>query len=136
MRELAPRFRDSHARSTQLLRDGDKEIARELEAITSEFFDAVNRSDLDIAAARLKAAEAVEWRVLQREPYFWRDLFEDLLLKVQQSPRAAEGIEPIEAGKQAIIRNDLSCLIDARFALLRLLPETVAIPAAVMSHVA
>ncbi|MEI9988464.1 MAG: Hsp70 family protein [Rhizomicrobium sp.] len=134
--ELAQRFRDSHARSTQLLRDGDKEIARELEAITSEFFDAVNRSDLDIAAARLKAAEAVEWRVLQREPYFWRDLFEDLLLKVQQSPRAAEGIEPIEAGKQAIIRNDLSGLIDACFALLRLLPETVAIPAAVMSHVA
>ena len=135
--DLSDRFQASYRQCWALFPEqGDEQLKRESNAIYDEFFEAIARSDFDIAKARFDAIETIEWRLIQREPQYWRDLFESLSNQALNGPNAAEARIAIDAGKSAAMQDNLADLVDACMELIRLLPERTNLPAAVLSHVA
>ena len=135
--DLSDRFQASYRQCWALFPEqGDEQLKRESNAIYDEFFEAIARSDFDIAKARFDAIETIEWRLIQREPQYWRDLFESLSNHALNGPNAAEARIAIDAGKSAAMQDNLADLVDACMELIRLLPERTNLPAAVLSHVA
>ena len=133
---LMQQFADSEARSWSMLQAGDVELEKELTALAAEFYAAIDRADFELAETKLKALIDLEWGLIRRQPQYWYDLFEYLCVEVLKGPNAAEARIPIDAGKAAAQRNDLSALVEACLSLIRLLPEQPAVPAAILSHVA
>jgi molecular chaperone DnaK len=133
---LVNKFKASEAQCRALFGPNDAKKERELTALSKEFYDGIARSDFDLAEARFKAVEAIEWDLIRRQPKYWSNLFAWLTKTIEAGPDAAKGRVAIDAGKSAVNRNDLSALIDACLELIRLLPNKPEMPVAVMSHVA
>ena len=133
---LRTAFAQSDERIRELMDRGDAERQRQHTALAEEFRGAMARSDLQLAEAKYKALESMEWALIREQPGYWKALFDYLSVEVLKGPNAAEARIPIDNGKAAINRNDLQALVEACMALIRLLPQQAEIPSLIKSHVA
>lgn len=135
---LIKEFESTAASVRSLVENQNAEELRQLNALSREFHNAIERLDFRLADARLQAAKQIEWSVLQRRPEYWNALFAYLSDKILQTERASEARIAIDRGKSAVNQSDLHALIQACLELIRLSPAEAeeAIPDVIRSHVA
>jgi molecular chaperone DnaK len=135
---LTQQFVASSDQVRQLLDHNDAKRGRQHAALCVEFQSAIDRADLRLAETKFKAVQNLEYSLLREHPGYWRALFEYLCKEVLKTPRASEARVSIDEGKAAINKNDNQGVIQACFALIRLLPPSQQnkIPDSILSNVA
>jgi molecular chaperone DnaK len=132
---LADQFAVTAEKVRSLLPGKDVERARQLEALSAEFRQAVDRADLRLAEAKFTAAQELEWSLLREQPWFWAQLFKQLSEAVRKGPNAKKAQLPIEEGKAALKCENRSGLRQTCLQLIQLIPqsEKAALPKAILS---
>lgn len=106
-----------------MLAGNDYERMRQMNALSEEFQNAVERADYRLAEAKLKSASELEWSLRREQPGFWQALFEYLADAVLKTDKAAEARGIIDQGKVALGRGNLQALSQSCVQLSRLLPN-------------
>ncbi len=134
---LRQRFANCSGQIRALLKQNDHERQRRFAALAEEFVGAISRADLQLAEAKLKTLQELEWGLIQEQPGYWKALFDYLCPEVLKGPNAAQARIYIDQGKSAINRNHHGDLVRACLALIPLLPERqqAQIPTIVLSQV-
>jgi molecular chaperone DnaK len=108
---------------------GDASDSRQLEALSSEFKQAIARGDLDQAEARRQAAVDLYQRISSRQPEFWEQLFDHLISRVKELGKADRARSTIERGL-ALKGSSNMALRDCCRELIALLPNDARPPQA------
>lgn len=107
----------------QLLKGKDTKQIREINALSEEFQNALDRGDHSLAEAKIKAADDLELSIYFEMPEFWIEQFNILSNQVLATENASRALAVIDRGKDAIRRQKWQVLVEVCLALVKLLPQ-------------
>jgi molecular chaperone DnaK len=121
---LMGRFSELSTSAREVVGD-DAQVGRELQALTTEFDDAVKRGDMAAAEARIEAVESLKSRIIVQQPWFWRWYFVRLSEHIKEAGLEVAARPLLQEGQKALYQGDagMSTLIQVCTRLAAVLPE-------------